>query len=140
MMLAAHGRTRGIGRVRFRLSRLGASAFCLALPACAIHYHDRHTGTDHLWGFGHVAIRLAPVEEGVRGVFREIESIGVSIGVARDNSYIAAGWHRLRRIDILAADAAVRIDRPAGGFFSIRVGTEFRAQRGAEDEAKERTR
>lgn len=34
------------------------------LPACscAVHYFDPHTGTEHLWGVGHLKMKVTPLK------------------------------------------------------------------------------
>ena len=37
---------------------------------CAVHYFDEATGTEHNWGFGHLKIKVAPPDEGLRALVR----------------------------------------------------------------------
>ena len=32
---------------------------------CAVHYYDKETGTEHLWGFGHLRMKAEPSNDAV---------------------------------------------------------------------------
>ena len=46
------------GMLLWNPARAGAAAICgltiLLTPGCALHYFDSKTGTEHVWGFGHM--------------------------------------------------------------------------------------
>ena len=48
-----------------------ALILCAVLPSgCAIHYFDAETGTEHLWGFGHLKMKVGELREGLQAVVR----------------------------------------------------------------------
>ena len=97
-------------------------AFLLPLTGCAIRYYDKQSGTEHLWGFGHMKMKVAPPDEGVQAVVKGTSSLGLDIGAGQDDYRIAAGWYSRRQI-IVSSNAAVRFEWPNGDFFKVRVGT-----------------
>ncbi len=37
--------------------------FSYLSTGCAVHYYDQATGTEHLWGFGHLKMAVHPSNE-----------------------------------------------------------------------------
>ena len=97
------------------------------LPACscAVHYFDPHTGTEHLWGVGHLKMKVTPVHEGVRGVVRGVEMLGLGIGRDGSYGYVALGWHNHQRLDILDDNTSIRLEWCGSDFANVRVGSHF---------------
>jgi len=92
---------------------------------CAVHYFDQKTGTEHIWGFGHMKMKVAPEEEGLQAVVHGTDVLGVSMGSANQQAYLTLGWHRLQRLDIVTESTAVRLEWPNSDFVNIRVGSSF---------------
>lgn len=92
---------------------------------CAIHYFDPATGTEHVWGLGHLKMKAAAPNEGLQAVVHGINSFGLSVGKANKQTYVTLGWQRLEYVEILKEDTSVRLEWPGGGFGSVRVGSEF---------------
>lgn len=88
---------------------------------CAVHYYDAKSGTETLWGFGRMQLKVAPPAEGVQAVVKGTESLGLEIGAGQDDYRVAVGWHRRRQI-VVGSNAAVRFEWPNGNFFNTRVG------------------
>lgn len=131
------------------MSRLCQSAsvilFTLFNDGCAIHYFDSETGTEHIWGFGHMQMKVAAPNEGVRAIVRGTETVGVAVGVGEEMGYALLGWQQLTNLYIVDTDTAVRLEWPSSDFFEVRVGTEFpflesTANSGEESITKERER
>jgi hypothetical protein len=89
---------------------------------CAIHYYDDASGTEHLWGLGHLKMKASPPNEGVQAVVKGTETLGVNLSTGRDDYYVGLGWDR-RRLITISSNAAVRLEWPNGDFFNVRVGT-----------------
>jgi hypothetical protein len=94
------------------------------LNGCAIHYFNAETGTEHLWGIGHMRMKIGEVNEGVRAVFTETNTLGMAAGSATYDRYVAVGWQRLSRLQVVDEDTAVRLDWPTSDLFSVRVGSD----------------
>lgn len=116
---AVWGRRRGAA-AHFIFFLLLAASLPL-VNGCAVHYYDPKSGTEHLWGFGHMQLKVAPPAEGVQAVVKGTESLGLDIGAGQDDYRIALGWHRRRQI-VVGSNAAVRFEWPNGDFFNTRVG------------------
>ena len=99
--------------------------FVLLSGGCAIQYFDSETGTEHIWGFGHMQMKVSPPTEGVQAVVRGTDVLGLSIGSADQQAYFTVGWHRVQRLDVIAESTAVRLEWPSSDFSEVRVGTAF---------------
>lgn len=104
---------------------VATSLATLLLAGCAIHYFDPHTGTEHLWGVGHLKMKVTPVHEGVRGVVRGVEMLGLGIGRDGSYGYVALGWHNHQRLDILDEDTSIRLEWCGNDFANVRIGSKF---------------
>ena len=102
-------------------------ALVLCVQGCAVHYFDSKTGTEHLWGFGHMKMAVQPSNEGVRAVVKGTQTLGVGLGLGHEDYYLSAGWNNQRMLKV-ADDTCVRLEWPNGGFFNMRVGTNFPTQ------------
>lgn len=96
-----------------------------SLHGCAIHYFDPETGTEHLWGIGHMRMKAAAPNEGLKALVRGTETMGVGLGSIDGQGYLTLGWQRRQRLDILDENTAIRLEWPDSDFFSVRVGSEF---------------
>ena len=101
--------------------------FLLAVVAagsgCAFQYYDAKTGTEHLWGFGHLRMKAAPVSgTNIESVIAGSSVAGVSLGLGREDYYLTAGWDYRRRI-VVGTDAALALEWPNADFFNVRIGT-----------------
>jgi hypothetical protein len=96
-------------------------ALTFLFSGCAIHYFDPRTGAEHLWGFGHMKMKSAPVDDRAEMVVTGVETLGVSIGAGRDNSHVMAGWNNQQRI-VLSTNTSVSLAWPDEDFFNVRLG------------------
>src|SRR5438445_11907973 len=90
----------------------GAAALA---TGCAVHYYDKQSGTEHLWGFGHLKMKAAPPNEGVQAVVKGVETLGFSVGADEEDCHVGVGWDFRRRI-VLSSNTAVRLEWPNGSF------------------------
>jgi hypothetical protein len=90
---------------------------------CAVHYYDPETGTEHLWGFGHMRMRVPPPHEGVRAVVHGNQELGAGLNLGQLDYGVSVGWHNSRRLDVLEENASVFLEWPRHSFFHVRVGT-----------------
>ena len=72
-----------------------------AIAGCAIHYFDPTTGTEHLWGFGHMRMKVGAPNEGLQALVRETQTIGLAVGSLEAQSYLSLGIQRKRRTGVL---------------------------------------
>jgi len=95
----------------------------VSLGGCAIQYYDPETQTDHIWGIGHMQMRVSEDNEGVRAVVRGTDTIGLSAGRLRHESFFSLGWQRNQWLDVIDSDTAIRLEWPSNDFSEVRVGT-----------------
>jgi hypothetical protein len=107
------------------LTVLIASAGLVVGNGCAIHYYDPKTGTEHVWGIGHMKMKLAAENEGLQAVIRGTDTLGFSVGSAPDQNYFSIGWQRLQALNVVAKETVVRIEWPNSDFVNVRIGSQF---------------
>ncbi|MCP4263315.1 MAG: hypothetical protein GY774_38280 [Planctomycetes bacterium] len=101
------------------------AVFILVASGCAIHHYDNKTGTEHIWGFGHMKMKITPPSEGLQAVVRGTDVLGLSFGQADQQAYLTAGWHRTQRLDVIAESTAIRYEWPDSDFSNVRIGSNF---------------
>lgn len=94
----------------------------MGTAGCAVHYYDRKTGTEHVWGVGHMTMKVVPPNEGVQAVVRSTSTAGLAVGSCDGQPYVALGWAAQQRVEVLDENTAIRFEWP-DGFNSIRVGS-----------------
>ena len=108
---------------------------------CAIRYYDRNSGTEHLWGFGHLKMRAVPQKDDTPpftndpvAYVTEVRTLGLSFGLGEDFRGIAAGWDTHSRVVIKPEGATFYLMWPENtahlpwgkkDLFSVRIGTNF---------------
>ncbi|MEL6796119.1 MAG: hypothetical protein AAFO89_04770 [Planctomycetota bacterium] len=90
-----------MGRVLLGLGSCGLGCCLVGPPGCAVHWYDKETGTAHVLGIGHLAVKVTePDDHGVRAIVRESSSIGLNAGVHESGGYAGVGYHADRRMRI----------------------------------------
>lgn len=95
------------------------------VTGCAIQYFDPVTGTEHLWGIGHLRMKVSGASEGLKAVVTGTDTLGLAAGSAGSERYITFGWQRLSRLHVITDDTAVRLEWPTSDAFLVRVGSEL---------------
>ncbi len=130
-VLLGRRRTRVRSRWCVACDRRHCAAMVLGLilwttTGCAVHYYDPKTGAEHIWGVGHLVMKVSAPDEGVRAIVRSSETIGVTLS-NRDGPAVTMGWEKWQQLEIVDANTAIRLERPQGDFVNIRVGSGVRA-------------
>lgn len=103
--------------------RLITTIFLVCLiQGCAIHYFNPKTGTEHIYGIGHMKLKVTTANEGLKAVYRETNILGMGIGIIDGQKNFTIGWDQRRRLDVIEENIAVRLEWPDSRFFNIRVG------------------
>ena len=104
------------------------STITLSLTGCAIHYYDKDSQAEHLWGFGHIKMKAAPsADDVVRALITSSQTIGIDVLVGEEVSGIGLGYAKRERIRVLE-DSSVALIWPENrflwrpDFFDVRVG------------------
>jgi hypothetical protein len=96
-------------------------ALLTSAMGCAIHYYDAKNGAEHLWGFGHIKMKVIPANEGVQAVVKGTETLGFNLAAGTEDYHVGLGWDYRRRI-LISSNAAIRLEWPDADFFNVRVG------------------
>ena len=86
------------------------AALALVLGSgCAIKYYDKESGTEHLWGFGHLRMKAEPSKDAVvRSVVTGVETLGFSLLVGEENRGVGLGYDNRKKMRIMD-DASVAL-------------------------------
>ena len=108
---------------------LGAA---LLLTGCGVHYYDPKTGVEHLWGFGHLRMKVQPdTTNGVQAVMKGYQVIGVQLVAAQEDYGLVAGYGDRYMLYVNPTNAAFGLEWPTASFFNIRVTTNAPFQKSA---------
>lgn len=97
----------------------------LVASGCAIHYFDTESGTEHIWGVGHMAMKPSAPTEGLNAVARRTDIVGISIGKLQEGTHLEIGWGRRQRIEIINENTQLCLAWPRGSFYNARIGAAF---------------
>lgn len=120
--LVSHGRNGSRG-----LASLAVAGIVVLLSGCAVQYYDPDTGTTHVWGFGHLSMKVPPPNDGLQAVVRATRVVGLSLGRIRERTYLTLGYDSEQQSEILSDSAAVYLEWPAGDLFNLRIGSSWPA-------------
>jgi len=87
------------------------------LSGCAIQYFDASTGTEHLWGIGHMRMKVTTPDNGVRAVVTGTDTLGIAAGSVASERRITIGWERYSQIQVIAEDTALSLEWPTSDLF-----------------------
>lgn len=108
---------------RSQLQFLFAVLLALAGSGCGFHYYDARTGVEHVWGFGHLQMRVLPPTNGVQAVIKGYSIVGAKMGGSPDDYGLSLGYDSRRMIFISPVDAQFCLQWPDANFFNVRIGT-----------------
>jgi hypothetical protein len=119
------------GKLLFRLAAGGGRCWQIYFPlllallggGCGFHYYDQRTGVEHVWGFGHLQMRVQPPTNGVQAVIKGYAVVGAKIGGSPDDYGLSLGYDSRRMIYLSPLDAQFGLQWPDANFFNVRVGT-----------------
>ena len=109
----------------------------LSVSGCAIQYYDASTGTEHLWGIGHMRMKVSPPADGVRAVVTASDTLGIVAGSVATERRISIGWERFTLLQVIAAESALSLEWPGADLFSMRVGGDVPPQLNKQDDDRE---
>jgi hypothetical protein len=88
-----------------------------------VHYVDPGTGIEHLWGFGHLMVRVTKPSVNTRAILTGSSTIGLAVGSTTAERYLALGVARQERAEVVEADTALCVEWPTFGAVGIRIGS-----------------
>ena len=95
------------------------------MQGCALHFYDPETGVEHIWGITHAKMKIHAPPSGTIAVAKQIDTLGLGIGVGAENYYLMAGIDVRRSITILDPNTCVRLAWPTSNLFEVRVGSHY---------------
>ncbi len=99
-------------------------ATCLALSGCAVYYRDAESGAEHIWGLGHLAMKVTPPLDGKKAIIRKATLMGLALGIDEGSLGFSVGWDQRERIVIHDENTAITIERPpSNDFFYFKIRT-----------------
>lgn len=96
----------------------------LFVSGCAVYYRDAESGAEHIWGFGHLAMKATPPLEGKQALIKKATLTGIAVGIEDGSFGFSVGMDQRERIIIYDENAAICIQRPpSNDFFYFKIGT-----------------
>ena len=96
----------------------------LMLSGCAVYYRDRDTGAEHIWGFGHLAVKTIPPTDGKQALVQQMTLTGIAVGMDNGSFGMSAGYDRREHILISDKNTAITIKHhPSNDYFHFQIGT-----------------
>ena len=94
------------------------------LSGCAIYYRDRESGAEHIWGFGHLSMKVIPPVEEKQALIQRTTLTGVAVGIDNGSLGMSVGFDQREHILIYDENVAITIQRPpSNDFFFFKIGT-----------------
>jgi hypothetical protein len=94
-----------------------------ALVGCAIHYSDSKTGAEHVWGFGHLAIKATDANAHKIAVVRVVTLFGVGLGLRDSSPFLIIGWERLQTVEVVDENTDFLLQRPDSDLLKLRINS-----------------
>lgn len=100
------------------------------LTGCAVHYYDKNSGTENLWGFGHFRMKGYP-QSPEQPLVVGTHMVGLNIRAGRDDYGIGVGFDSQSRIT-MPENGALCMEWPTNisplpremrDLFTVRIGT-----------------
>ena len=107
------------GKIFFLLAAVSAPFF----TGCGFHYFNAKTGVEHVWGFGHLRLRVLPPTNSLQAVIKGCTIVGAKFGGSQDDFGLSLGYDARRMIYISPLDAQFSLEWPRASFFNVRLGT-----------------
>ena len=96
----------------------------LILGGCAIYYRDRETGAEHIWGVGHLSMKVTAPYEEKQALIQRSTLAGIAAGMDNGSLGVSVGYDRREHILIYDQDTAITIQRPpSNDFFYFKIGS-----------------
>lgn len=94
------------------------------LSSCAIYYRDRESGAEHIWGFGHLTMKVSAPYEEKQALIQRSSLTGIAAGMDNGALGISVGYDQREHILIYDENTAITIQRPpSNDFFFFKIGS-----------------
>jgi hypothetical protein len=96
----------------------------LLMSSCAVYYRDRNSGADHIWGFGHLSMKVAAPKEERQAIIQRTTLTGLAVGLDNGSFGLSVGWDQREHILIYDKNTALSIERPpTNDSYYFKIGT-----------------
>jgi hypothetical protein len=85
----------------------------LTVSGCALYYHDDSDNSDHLYGFGHLAMKTITNGSTQIAVAKQVSTLGSELH-AGDRVGVSLGWSSEEEVDIFDKSARLSLEKPSG--------------------------
>jgi hypothetical protein len=95
------------------------------MSSCAIQTFDEKTGTAHLWGWGHLSLRVQGAEDDatLQAVTVGTQTLGANLDTTAFSSGAGVGYHSSRVTYVVSPNTQLRLEEPHTSKF--RLGRSF---------------
>ena len=94
------------------------------VAGCAVYYRDRDSGAEHIWGFGHLSMKVTPPLEEKQAIIQRTTLTGIAVGLDNGSFGLSVGWDQREHILIYDENTAISIQRhPSNDFNFFKIGT-----------------
>jgi hypothetical protein len=88
---------------------------------CTVHYHDVSDNSDHVYGFGHLAMKVTTNGSKQIAVAKQVSTLGSELH-AGDKIGLSLGWSNEEEVRIFDKSTMISLEKPSGSsIFSSRV-------------------
>jgi hypothetical protein len=112
-----------------QMKRITVIASLFILTGCGIHYYDPETKAEHLFGFGHMVMKVQDAGAKRVATVTGYTDLGFVAGTDETGGRITAGWSSNKNIQILEPDTAIELIWPSNDLLNIRIGKPFEGQK-----------
>lgn len=91
------------------------------LSSCAIQTFDAKTGTAHVWGWGHLSLRVQGAEDDAKlqAVTVGTQTLGANLDTTAFSSGAGVGYHSSRVTYVVSTSTQLRLEEPHTSKFQL---------------------
>jgi hypothetical protein len=97
----------------------------LHINGCSLHYYDPQTQAEHIFGIGHMVMKVQDAGANRIAVVKGINSLGIAGGTLEDGAYLGAGWSSHHNIQIFEPNTKLDLLWPTSDWLNLRIGESF---------------
>jgi len=110
--------------VRFILMLIIYVILGTVMSGCAVYYRDRASGAEHIWGIGHLSMKVAAPYEEKQAVIQRSTLTGIAAGMDNGSLGVSVGHDQREHILIYDQNTVITIQRPpSNDFFYFKIGS-----------------
>ena len=108
---------------RRRMQRMRwVTLISLVTAGCALHYYDPSNGAEHVWGVGHLVMKVSASAGKPSAAVLGCDVGGIAIHKDDQGSGVTLGWSSRRRVEILKEGTVLSLEWPDASLLNLRIG------------------